>query len=74
MENIERLRKSIEEQYNIILNGSTFEEILCYELYQEGATFSWLAMKWGISITTFGDLISDHCHRLEPLPKVNHSL
>jgi len=52
--------------------GRSFGEILCYEIHENGLTFEWLAEKWGISLSLLGDVISDHCKRLEPMPQVNH--
>lgn len=71
---IERLRREIEEQYadHPTGCGGSFGEILCYEIHTKGLTFSWLAEKWGMSLPTLGDLIADHCRRLEPLPGVDH--
>ena len=31
-----------------------------------GLTFKELAAKWGITVTFLGELIADHCARLEP--------
>jgi hypothetical protein len=60
---------------------SGFDEILCFELHSQpvnprmrcrtatgnetGLTFKELAQKWGISLTFLGELIADHCRRLE---------
>lgn len=33
--------------------------------YQTGLTFKELAHKWGISVTFLGELIADHCKKLE---------
>ena len=33
--------------------------------YCVGLTFKELAQKWGISVTFLGELIADHCKRLE---------
>ncbi len=52
--------------------GLSFDEILCWEIHTNGLTFNWLAEKWGISVTTLGELIYDHCKRLEQQPIVNH--
>lgn len=46
--------------------------MLCYEIHERGLTFAWLAEKWGISLAMLGELIWDHCKRLEELPKVDH--
>ncbi len=71
---IEFLRRRIEDDY--LLNptgcGGSFGELLCWELHTNGLTFSWLAEKWGISLPDLGELIHDHCKRLQELPKVNH--
>jgi len=45
--------------------GGSFGEILCYEIHRNGLTFLWLAKKWGISVTFLGELIADHCKKLE---------
>jgi hypothetical protein len=59
--------------------GGCFGSILCSELHHgdkndcndhcagHGLHFSALAKKWGISVTYLGELIYDHCRRLEPL-------
>lgn len=69
-----RLRRLIVLQYldHPTGCGSSFGELLCYEIHQNGLTFNWLAKKWGISVTTLGELIYDHCKRLEQDPKVTH--
>ena len=71
---IERLRRLITEQYetNPTGAGGSFGEILCYEIHANGLTFLWLAEKWGVTVTTLGELIHDHCKRLEAEPIVNH--
>ena len=33
--------------------------------YSTGLTFKELAAKWGISVSFLGELIADHCRRLE---------
>jgi len=68
------LRRRIEEQYesNPTGCGGSFGEILCWEIHTNGLTFEWLAQKWGLSLPTLGELIWDHCKRLEYGPKVNH--
>lgn len=72
---VEALRRLIEEQYadHPTGCGASFGEILCYEIHGAGMTFAWLAQKWSISLPTLGELIFDHCKRLEELPKVNHA-
>jgi hypothetical protein len=37
-------------------------------------TFIWLAQKWGINLPTLGELIWDHCKRLQEDPKVQPNL
>lgn len=71
-----RLRALIEQQYQSRPTGCgvSFGEILCWEIHSNGMTFVWLAEKWGISLATLGELICDHCKRLEPEPIVNHSI
>ncbi len=73
---IERLRGLIEEQYRSSPTGCgcSFGELLCYEIHENGLTFKWLATKWGVSLPTLGELICDHCKRLEDDPKVAHRL
>lgn len=72
--NLELLRRRIEESYleHPTGCGGSFGEILCHEIHTQGLTFSWLAQKWGLSLPTLGELIWDHCKRLEPLPEVRH--
>lgn len=72
---IERLRRIIEEQYRVCPTecGTSFGEILCYELHSGGLTFVALAEKWGVSLPTLGDLVADHCRQLEADPRVVHS-
>ncbi len=74
-----RLRRLIEEQYEQFPTGcgGSFDELLCYEIHhgndgehEGGLTFLWLAKKWGISVTALGELIYDHCKRLEDDPFV----
>ena len=73
---LEFVRNSIEEQYrdNPTGCGGSFGELLCYEIHCKNLTFGKLAEKWGLSISTIGELIADHCKRLEKIPCVNHSL
>jgi len=67
-------RRYIEDAYtdNPTGCGASFGELLCWELHTNGLTFIRLAEKWGISLATLGELIWDHCKRLEMLPKVSH--
>ncbi len=73
---LSELRSEIESQYagNPTGCGNSFGEILCYELHSNGTglTLTQLSLKWGISLPTLGELIWDHCKRLESLPKVDH--
>ncbi len=68
------LRRRIEEQYKGKPTGcgGTFGELLCYEMHENGLTFKWLAEKWSINLPILGELIRDHCKRLETGPEVNH--
>lgn len=72
---IERLRRLIVEQYcrHPTGCGNSFGEILCLEIHERGMTFEWLARKWGISLTVLGEIIYDHCKRLEADPHVDYS-
>lgn len=71
---VEMARRMIVEQYESrpSLCGSSFGELLCFEIHENGMTFVWLAEKWGVSLAMLGELIADHCRRLEPLPRVDH--
>lgn len=71
---IEQIRTSIEEAYadHPTGCGKSIGELLCYEIHENGLTFEWLAQKWNISLPTLGELIWDHCKRLEELPSVEH--
>ena len=42
------------------MNGRTMNDGFC-----TGLTFKELAQKWGISVSFLGELILDHCQRLE---------
>ena len=67
------LRQSIVKQYqptNSDCKGD-FGQILCHEIHTGNLDFIRLAKKWGISLPTLGELIKDHCDRLQELPKVN---
>jgi len=73
---IESCYNSNENNYN-----GGFDAILCFELHSQpvnprmriksvtgfetGLTFKELAQKWGISVSFLGELIADHCKRLE---------
>ena len=69
------MRRHVEAQYKVNPTGcgGSFGELLCHELHTGGLTFTRLAEKWGISVTTLGELIFDHCKRLEELPVVDHN-
>lgn len=71
---LEELRRQIVNQYRSHPTGcgGSFGELLCYEIHEAGLTFGWLAEKWGISLPTLGELIWDHCKRLEEPPTVDH--
>lgn len=71
---LERLRRLIEDQYsaNPTQCGGSFGELLCYEIHTSGLIFTKLAEKWGVSLPTLGELIWDHCCRMEEDPSVNH--
>lgn len=80
---IESLRRRVEEQYaNVRLGsgsvGGCFGSILCDELHyggkdRHGLHFTALAEKWGIPVSVLGELIHDHCKRLERLLVVKHA-
>lgn len=67
-----RLRRLIEDAYlpNPTGCGESFGELLCWEIHTNGQTFVLLAEKWGVSLPTLGELIWDHCKRLEKDPNV----
>lgn len=77
---IESCRRRVEEQYaHVTLSsggvGGCFGSILCSELHHggpggDGLHFTALAAKWGIPVSLLGELIWDHCKRLEPLLNV----
>ncbi len=76
---IESLRERVVEQYKDKNLGSgavggCFGSILCDELHNGndgiGLHFTALADKWGITVSVLGELIYDHCKRLEPLLQV----
>ena len=68
------LRRSIVEQYTNHPTGcgGSFGELLCWEIHENNMTFIWLADKWGLTPSTLGELIWDHCKRLEACPVVKH--
>jgi len=69
---IERTRLLIECAYQSHPTGcgGSFGEILCHEIHTQCETFSSLSRKWGVSLPTLGELVWDHCKRLEADPKV----
>lgn len=79
---LETLRREVEEEYcHIELSsgsvGGCFGSILCSELHHGGPSggglhFKALAAKWGIPVSVLGELIWDHCKRLESGISVNH--
>ena len=73
MPHLERIRNLIEIAYvdHPTGCGGSFGEILCWEIHSNGMTFIRLAKRWGISLPTLGELIWDHCKRLEEEPIVN---
>ncbi len=42
-----------------------FDELLCWEIYENRQTLNTLAKKWNISLSCLGELIADHCRKLE---------
>ena len=80
---IESLRRRVEEQSAEVklasgAVGGCIGSILCHELHHGkpdagGIHFSALADKWGIPVSILGELIWDHCKRLEPLLLVKHN-
>ena len=72
---IEHLRETIEAQYRTHPTGcgGSFGEILCYELHSAGLTFNQLSKKWGVSLAMLGELVWDHCKRLDAEPRVDHA-
>ncbi len=74
---ISNLREQISEGYLMNtyisdpMHGMSFGQILCHELYSNGLTFTQLSLKWGISLPVLGELIWDHCKRMEPSPEVD---
>jgi len=71
---LEQIRESIVKQYKDHPTGcgGSFGELLCWEMHTNGKTFIWLATKWGITLPTLGELIKDHCDRLQIMPIVKH--
>ena len=77
---IKQFREHVTEIYRARPTGcgGTFDELLCWEIHEEpvnprmqsdgfctGLTFKELAAKWGITVTFLGELIADHCARLD---------
>lgn len=69
---LSELREEIVKQYKKHPTGcgGSFGEILCWEIHKNNMTFIRLAEKWGISLPTLGELIKDHCDRLQKMPLV----
>ncbi len=70
MKSVEEFRDFIEARYakgqpDDTGCGYSFGEILCWEIHSNGQTFVWLAEKWGITCCFLGDVIADHCRRME---------
>lgn len=80
---IEDCRRRVVDQYTgqTLGSGETngcFGSILCHEIHHggpecTGLSFIHLAEKWGIPVSVLGEVIYDHCKRLEPLLQVDHS-
>jgi len=70
------IRDNIVKQYKSHPTGcgGSFGELLCYEIHTNNLTFITLAKKWGISLPTLGELIKDHCDRLQKLPKIDFTI
>ena len=66
---IEDFRNKIERDYQKHPTGcgGSFDEILCYEIHKNGLTFKWLAKKWDITVSFLGEIIVDHCKKLEEI-------
>jgi hypothetical protein len=74
---IKKFRRDIENTYDKAPTGcgSSLGEILCYEIHSQpvnprlpgdyGLTFKELAAKWGITVSFLGEVIADHCRKLE---------
>jgi hypothetical protein len=64
---IQYFREGIEYNYRLDPTGcgNSFGEILCWEIHSNGQTFVWLAKKWNITVTFLGDIIADHCRKME---------
>ena len=48
------------------------DTITCTGGYRTGLTFKELATKWGITVTFLGELIADHCKKLESSQNKQH--
>lgn len=60
-ERITEFRKHIVSIYG----GLGFGEILCYELHVKDKTFVELARQWHISCSFLGEVIADHCRKMD---------
>ena len=69
--NISKIRNAIEKRYKKTPTGcgSSFGEILCFEIHINHLTFLDLAKKWNLTISTIGELIYDHCKRMPDASK-----
>lgn len=71
---VEQYRKNPEKMrdkdYTSADCGGSFGELLCGEIHINKLTFIKLAEKWDITLPTLGELIKDHCDRLQEMPKV----
>ena len=66
---IETSRKWIVRAYGDdnepVFTTRDFGELLCYEIHENNFNFRDLAKKWSISLSVLGELIADHCSRLD---------
>lgn len=67
------IRLEIEKQYEKHPTGcgGSFGELLCFEIHERGLTFTELAKYWNVSLSSLGELIKDHCDRMQHYPKIN---
>ena len=42
-----------------------FGELLCHNLHVRNMDFRQIAAEWNVSLAVLGELIADHCRRLE---------
>jgi hypothetical protein len=67
---LEILRRTIQQQYEA--QPTSCGGVLGNYFATNGLSFVWLAEKWGWGLT-LGELIWDHCKRLEKEPSVTHN-